>query len=1270
MADIDVLQIEIESNSLGASKNIKELGVALGELKKNGGFGTAVKNMNELRKSLQLFNGVPSNYSKIIQLKDALNKLSGVKFASNVGDTLKKIADGMRELGGTDVSTVVSKINDLAPALTQLSKIKSGGVGTMVNGLAKIGEVTAKLDKKTIDEFAERVETLTKKLGPLSEKMTTIKAGFSSINSKARSAGAGAKQMGNDLDGASINLSSFIHIIQNAYHAINNLIQKFKQFISSAVEWDGIAARFGRGFGSEAEKTYEWIQKLNDEMGINVQQFMQYSSVYATMLTGFGVAHEDATKMALGYTELTYDIWAGYNDIYKSYADAADAVKSAIAGEVEPIRRAGFTIVEATLEQTAANHGLKISLENATEAQKSYLRYLTLVEQAKAQDLVGTYAKELSTAEGLLRTASQQVKSLSQALGSLFLPILVMVMPYVQAFVELLTEAVHWLANLFGVTIQSVDWSKFNEGAGGAAESTENLGSAFSDATKAAKELKNATLGFDELNVISPPASSGSGLGAGSSGGGFSDMDVESLWNDSIFKSIGDQVDDIKERLKDWMPTIGAVGAALGALGLAKLLYDIDDASKKLTGLPKAFTVGSIAIAVGALVWNFTGAYLESGDWLDWLTGLGVTAIGTGLAYKFGGKGGAGFTLLVSGAAMLGRLVFDLSEGTVDFGDSQTWVTLLTGGLEAVIGGVLTWKVLGPAIKTAFGKLATSFGSWFSSSGASSAASSAASKGGWIGLIIAAIIAQIEFVAKNWDEVSGAIVEFYNNNLKPIFDEIGGHFEEIGEALSPLIETFKENIGKFVTWMEDSGLWDIIKNLTSILGGTLFFGTFSGIAGIFKSVTTGIEGFVQVITGAIKVLAGFIELLKALWEGDWDGVKKGFGKIVDGLGDAGEGLYDSTLGAFFALFEGTGEAGNVLLDNLFDFRLDEWFNEKIAPFFTEDVPAFFKETIPNWFTGLFDGDNKLEFDIWPKNNSSEWWSNVKSWWRKKVGNVESFKTNVKNQSGTWWGNVKKWWGRKVGDAESFATNVRNQAGTWWSNTKKWWGKKVGNAESFATNVKNNAVTWWSNVKKWWGKKTGNAGNFTTNVKNNASTWWTNVKKWWNSKSGDVSFGAKVKNTASTWWSNIKKWWDDTIGELKLKIKTPSITVKWNYDIPDWQKTVANFLFDKKALPKLGVEWKADGGFVDQGQMFIAREAGPEMVGRIGSRNAVANNDQIVTAISEGVYGAVMAAMSGNSNQGNQEINIYLDGKKITASVEKRQKERGANLMTGGMAYGY
>ena len=228
--------------------------------------------------------------------------------------------------------------------------------------------------------------------------------------------------------------------------------------------------------------------------------------------------------MALGYTELTYDIWAGYNDVYKTFEEASEAVKSAIAGEVEPIRRAGFTIIESTLKQTAAQHGLEISLENATEAQKSYLRYLTLVDQAHAQSLVGTYAKELNTAEGLMRTFSQQLKSLSQAFGSLFLPALTAVMPYLQAFIDMLIDAVHWIASLFGIKIQDIrnTWGDYTEGASDAADTTQGLGSAIGGAAKAAKDLKNATLGIDELNVISPPSASGGGGGGGggSSGGG------------------------------------------------------------------------------------------------------------------------------------------------------------------------------------------------------------------------------------------------------------------------------------------------------------------------------------------------------------------------------------------------------------------------------------------------------------------------------------------------------------------------------------------------------------------------------------------------------------------------------------------------------------------------------------------------------------------------------------------------------------------------------
>ena len=94
---------------------------------------------------------------------------------------------------------------------------------------------------------------------------------------------------------------------------------------------------------------------------------------------------------------------------------------------------------------------------------------------------------------------------------------------------------------------------------------------------------------------------------------------------------------------------------------------------------------------------------------------------------------------------------------------------------------------------------------------------------------------------------------------------------------------------------------------------------------------------------------------------------------------------------------------------------------------------------------------------------------------------------------------------------------------------------------------------------------------------------------------------------------------------------------------------------------------ASGGFPEVGQLFIAREAGAEMVGSIGGRTAVANNDQIVEGIYQGVLAAMRASDSGNS--GNFDVRVYLDGKQITAAVEKRQRERGATIYPGGVLNG-
>jgi hypothetical protein len=86
-----------------------------------------------------------------------------------------------------------------------------------------------------------------------------------------------------------------------------------------------------------------------------------------------------------------------------------------------------------------------------------------------------------------------------------------------------------------------------------------------------------------------------------------------------------------------------------------------------------------------------------------------------------------------------------------------------------------------------------------------------------------------------------------------------------------------------------------------------------------------------------------------------------------------------------------------------------------------------------------------------------------------------------------------------------------------------------------------------------------------------------------------------------------------------------------------------------SIPRL-----AEGGMVNDGQMFIAREAGPEMVGTIGNKTAVVNNDQIVESVSRGVYQAVVAAMGQSS--GSQVVEAKVNDKVLFEVVVNRNRQ--------------
>lgn len=118
----------------------------------------------------------------------------------------------------------------------------------------------------------------------------------------------------------------------------------------------------------------------------------------------------------------------------------------------------------------------------------------------------------------------------------------------------------------------------------------------------------------------------------------------------------------------------------------------------------------------------------------------------------------------------------------------------------------------------------------------------------------------------------------------------------------------------------------------------------------------------------------------------------------------------------------------------------------------------------------------------------------------------------------------------------------------------------------------------------------------------------------------------AKKTADDKLSKLKKAFSDAAdaaskawGDIKLKfgqIKLPSIKTIWSAATG----ALAQFI---PGLPSFSLDWNyyAKGGFPDVGEMFIARENGAEMVGRMGNKNAVANNEQIVEGIARGVASA-------------------------------------------------
>ena len=592
MADVDItsLSVEISAESQGAELNIDKLATAISNLRTKGNVTKVVNSLDRLSASISALKSASAGLSGLDKLTGFLDKLSGTdlsasaKSINSVGNAIKKIA--AVDIGGLDLSGLSGKMSELQSGLSPLAGLDvSGlkGIGSAINALGKIPNLTNKLDSNTLDAFAKACEKISTSLTPLASQLDKVGNAFAKlppqlskvVTQANRVTAANEKQrksylsLSNQVNGFMRNMAKLVSLKAIADY-LGNAVAKFNDFYE-ATNLFGVSMK---GLTGEADN---FIQKMQTLLGIDPTEAMNNMATIQGLTTSFGLTSDKAYILSKNLTQLGYDLSSLKNIPVK---EAFTKLQAAISGELEPIRRLGVDISNARLQQELYALGITTSISKLSQADKAILRYIAIMKQTG--DAQGDLARTLNSPANQIRILQAQLSELARAVGSVLYPALKSILPPLIAAVELVKEFVQWIAKLMGV--KTVDFPDMSKTSASVEDTSDALDNAAASAGKAKKALKDYTMGFDELNIIDPNKGNKSSSSGGVTGNILGDVDLSSY---DMFKQynkdFAKQIDAIKQKIKDMLPTIGAVGAAFAAWQISKALLDALDKIKNFT---------------------------------------------------------------------------------------------------------------------------------------------------------------------------------------------------------------------------------------------------------------------------------------------------------------------------------------------------------------------------------------------------------------------------------------------------------------------------------------------------------------------------------------------------------------------------------------------------------------------------------------------------------------------------------------------------------------
>lgn len=1210
--DIDSLQIEIEATSSDAASKIDQLATALTNLKSaaKGGAGltTTTKQLQALSNAAKLINGTNLDSKKIQQFASAMNSLSTIQ--------------------------------------------KASGLNSTINALKKLPDISTALNKADLGEFAQQMNQVASAMRPLATEMQKVANGFSAFpiriqkiiqsnsaltasnNKTAKSFGV----LGTGISSAQAKFGVYLIAFRQIASVMSDWVKESNDYVENL-------NLFTVAMGDYAEEAKAYAEEVQSVLGIDPSEWMRNQGVFMQMASGFGVATDQAALMSKNLTQLGYDISSFYNI---GIGESMGKLQSGLAGEIEPLRRLGYAIDVASLEQVALNHGITESVNAMTQAEKAQLRYVAIMEQSSnaMQDL----ARTSQTPANALRILNQQITQLSRALGNLLIPLLQQIIPWVQAFVEVITEAIQALAVLFGFELPTIDYSGLDGVSIGASEAED----AIDGATNAAKKMKRELLGIDELNIIEPNNNASGAGGVGGVSGG--DLGLE-LPEYDFLNGLSSQTDELKEKMKELLyDYVLPIGAALAAWKIVGLLDNLGLAASMVSNLKKALAGSIVAYLEFRLVKSAFDDFLsEDGTIWDFVKGALYTALGTGILYMMFGTAGIVVGLGVSLVATLVSLGTAIGNGLDYNGFKANLMTVFASALGGGIGFVLGGPVgaaIGILVSGALTLNLTSImahisgqverGSSESIISMIQAALATGLAGAGIGFTIGGPLgAAVGFVIGASLSIVGQNIAIDFGNWYQETSRIIDGIEVLDETIS---ETTKNAVEPFLMQMRE--LDDTFASLHftgAVIDDSVLIDVQEKVNAIVETITNSLDSNKNEALQTLNPLAGYLDTemyaeILAANENYYARANEALQTAQSEISLIMQNSLDEqgriTEEGWQRISEIQMEMQALGVSNLSETQIEyetimRNLKDNAAHISLEQASEIIKnaqvtrdETIAaaetQYSTVLLEADKMYDLGVL---NSEQYQA------------IKDAALDAKNST--------------IADAEEQYSSIYNTA-----------TEKLGEMAKYIDQNTGEIKTKWQvfcdDISSWWSETASGIGETLREIGGafvDAGTW---ISDTWNSMWTDMG------NTLVSAINGIISAVETGLNWVIKKLNSFSFTV------PDWIPVIGGntFGFDIPEL-KLGrVDYFASGGFPDYGEMFIAREDGPELVGRIGNRTAVANNDQIVAGIAsanDGVINAIYAMAQRivtAIEENGGDIYVESDG---TATQNRRNRMYGKTL---------